>query len=98
MVVASVEIQRYLVYILVLLVEQMNTYLGSVQMQPLADHGPNNNILYSHGPQLLVYRDSHEQNVQALALSHHVDKGTNPILNHLPNLIELEIGSKPTQR
>ena len=30
MVVASVEIERYLVYILVLLVEQMDTYLGSV--------------------------------------------------------------------
>ena len=30
------------------------------QMQSLADHNPNNNILYPYGPQLLVTRDSHE--------------------------------------
>ena len=30
------------------------------QMQSLAGHGPDNNILYPNGPQLLVNRDSHE--------------------------------------
>ena len=30
------------------------------QMQSLADHSPNNNILYPHGPQLLVNKDSNE--------------------------------------
>ena len=44
------------------------------QMQSLADHGPNNNILYPHGPPLLVNRDSHEQSAQALTHGHHVDK------------------------
>ena len=37
-------------------------------MQLLADHSPNNNILYPHGTQLFVKGDSHEQNVQALNL------------------------------
>ena len=44
------------------------------QMQSLVDHGPNNNILYSHGPPLLVNRDIHEQNAQELTHGHHVDK------------------------
>ena len=43
-------------------------------MQSLADHGPANNILYPHGPPLLVNRDSHEQSAQALTHGHHVNK------------------------
>ena len=68
------------------------------QMQSLADHGPDNNILYPHGPQLLVNRDSHEQSVRALTHGHLVKKRTNPILNHLLNLIEWEIDLEPTKR
>ena len=45
-----------------------------LQRQSLADHDPDNNILYQHGPPLLVNRDSHEQNTQALTHGHHVDK------------------------
>ena len=48
------------------------------QMQSLADHGPDNNILYPHGPQLLVNRDSHEQNIQALTPGQQVDKRDKP--------------------
>ena len=48
------------------------------QMQLLVDHGPNNNILYPNGPQLLVNRESHEQSMQALTPGHHVDKRDNP--------------------
>ena len=44
------------------------------QMQSLADHGPDNNILYPHGPPLLVNRDSHEQSMQALTHGHLVEK------------------------
>ena len=43
-------------------------------MQSLADHGPDNNILYPHGLQLLVNKDSHEQNMQALTPGHDIDK------------------------
>ena len=43
-------------------------------MQSLADHGSDNNILYPHGPPLLVNRDSEEQSVQAFTYGHHVDK------------------------
>ena len=43
-------------------------------MESLTDHCPNNNILYPHGPPLLVNRDSHEQSAQALTHGHHVDK------------------------
>ena len=43
-------------------------------MQSLEDHGPDNNILYPHGPQLLVNRGSHEQSMQALTYGQHVDK------------------------
>ena len=68
------------------------------QMQSLADHGPNNHILYPHGPLLLVNRDSHEQSVQALTHGHYVEKRTNSIPSHLLKLIEWEIGLKPTQR
>ena len=68
------------------------------QIQSLADHSSDNNILYPHGPQLLVCGDSHVQNVQALTPGHRLTKGTNPILNHLLNLIELEIDSELTQR
>ena len=67
-------------------------------MQSLANYDPDSNILYPHGSHLLVNRGSHEQNMQALTPGHQVDKGTNPIFNHLLNLIELEIGSEPTQR
>ena len=68
------------------------------QMQSLADHGPDNNILYSHSLPFLVNRDSHEQSVQALTHGHHVDKWTNPIIKHLLNLMEWEIGSEPTKK
>ena len=47
-------------------------------MQSLADHGPGNNILYPHGPQLLVNMDSHEQSMQALTPGHYVDKRDKP--------------------
>ena len=47
-------------------------------MQSLADHGPDNNILYPHGPQLFVNRDSHKQNIQALTSGHYVDKRDKP--------------------
>ena len=43
------------------------------QMQSLADHGPNNNMLYPHGLPPLVNNYSHEQDVQAVA--HHVENG-----------------------
>ena len=46
----------------------------SSQIQSLAGHGSDNNILYPHGPPLLVNRDSHEQSMQALTNGHHVDK------------------------
>ena len=72
MVVVSVEIQWYLAYILVLLVEQKD-------MQTIADHGPDNNTLYPHGPQPLVTRDSNEQNAQVLTPGHHVDKRDRPL-------------------
>ena len=48
------------------------------QMQSLAGHGPDNYILYPHGAQLLVSRDSHEQNMQALTPGHHVDQRYTP--------------------
>ena len=47
-------------------------------MQSLADYGPNNNILYPHGPPLLVNRDGHEQSVYALTHGHLVEKGDKP--------------------
>ena len=47
-------------------------------MQSLADHSPNDNILYPHGPQHLVNMDSHEQNMQALTPGHQVDKRDKP--------------------
>ena len=47
-------------------------------MRSLADHSPNHNTFYPHGPQLLVNRDSHEQNVETLTLGHHVDKRDKP--------------------
>ena len=78
MVVVSGEIQRYLVFILVLLVEQLDISRFCSQIQSLADHGPNNNILYPQGPPFLVNRDSHEQSMQALTHSHHVDKRAKP--------------------
>ena len=66
-------------------------------MQSLADHSPNNNILYPHGPQLLVHRYSHEQNMQALAPSHHVDKGDKPYTISLakPNRTGNRFGTYP---
>ena len=47
-------------------------------MQSLADHGPDNNILYPHGPPCLVNRDSHDQSVQALMHGHLVEKRAKP--------------------
>ena len=47
-------------------------------MQSLADHGPDNNMLYPLGPQLLVNRDSHEQSMLTLTHGHHVDKREKP--------------------
>ena len=41
---------------------------------------PDNNILYPHGPQLLVNMDSHEQNMQALTPGHWVDKRDKPYI------------------
>ena len=35
------------------------------QMQSLAGHGPDNNMLYPHGLPSLVNNNNHEQNVQA---------------------------------
>ena len=46
------------------------------QMQSLADHGPNNNMLYPHSPSPLVKSYSHEQDVQAV--THHVEKNEKP--------------------
>ena len=43
------------------------------QMQSLADKGPDNDMLYPHGPPLLVNRDSHEQSMQATTHSQHFD-------------------------
>ena len=48
------------------------------QLQSLADHGPHNNILYPHGPQLLENGDCHEQKVQALTPGNQVDKRDKP--------------------
>ena len=42
-------------------------------------------MLYPHGQIPFVNSYSYEQDVQAVA--HHVEKGTDPILNHLPNII-----------
>ena len=67
------------------------------QMQSLADCGPNNNnMLYPHGPPLLVNSYGHEQEMQAV--THHVEKRANLVLNHLLNIIGWEIGSKSAQR
>ena len=68
------------------------------QLQSLADHSPDNNILYPHDPPPLVSRDISEQSVQVSTNGHHVDKGTNPVVSHLLNLIEWEMGLEPTQR
>ena len=51
-------------------------------MPSLADHGPNNNILYPHGQPLLVHRESHEQSAQALTHGHHVDKRKKSYTQH----------------
>ena len=48
-------------------------------MQTLAGHNPNNNTVYPHGPQPLVTRDGHEQNVQTLTPGHLVDKRNKPL-------------------
>ena len=47
-------------------------------MQSLADHSPNNNILYVHGTQLFMNRDTHVQNMQALTPGHQVDERDKP--------------------
>ena len=56
-------------------------------MQSLEDHSPNNNTLYPHGPQLLINRDSHEENMQVLTPGHHVGKRDKPFtqLHAKPN-------------
>ena len=47
-------------------------------MQSLTDPSPDNNILYPHGPQLLVNKDSLEQSMQAITPGHQVDKRGKP--------------------
>ena len=84
--VASVEIQKYLVLNL-FCQGKTDGHLSRFcsQMQSLADHGPDNNMLYPHGPSPFVNSYSHEQDMQAVA--HHVEKGTDPVFKHLLNLI-----------
>ena len=92
MVVASVEIQWYLVYILVFTCGTggcLSRFCS--QMQTLTDHGPGSNTLYPHGSQPLVTRDGNEQNAQAVTPGHHVDKMDQPLINHLLNLIGMEM-------
>ena len=79
MVVPSMEIQRYLVYFTWFACGtdgHISRFCS--QMQSLADHSPDNSTLYPHGPQLLVNRDSHELNMQALTPGHQVDKRGKP--------------------
>ena len=47
-------------------------------MQSLADHGPNNHMLYPHGPLPFINSYSHEQDVQSVA--HHVKNGDRPCI------------------
>ena len=42
------------------------------QMQCLADHGPDNNMLYAHGPPCFINSYSHEHDIQAV--TPHVEK------------------------
>ena len=46
------------------------------KIQSLADHSPDNNMLYPHGLLSLVNTYSHEQDVQAV--THHIEKGDRP--------------------
>ena len=61
-------------------------------MLSLADHHPDNNTLYPHDPQLLVNRDSHEQNMQALSPGHHVDNRDKPYTQSSAKLNRTEKG------
>ena len=79
MVEAAVEIQKYLVFILVFACGtdgHISRFCS--QMQSLVDQGPDNKMLYPHSPPLLVNRDSHKQSMQASTHGHHVDKRYKP--------------------